>query len=118
MASNPPISNRRRVPRREFKSGVGVLYQGHYTVGRTLQVGEGGMSLTSEFAYRDGDLVVITFQIPEGSLVCTRAVVRYTKSEAGAGPTAIGFEFEKLDFHFKRELRNFVARATQENISF
>ena len=110
--------NRRRVPRREFKSGVGILYQGHYTVGRTLQVGEGGMSLTSDIAFRELDAVILTFQVPGGSMVCVRAIVRYTKSEKTKNSSAIGFEFAQLDFHFKRELRNFVARATQENITF
>ena len=104
------------MPRREFKAGVGVLYQGHYSVGRSLQVGEGGMKLTSEFAFRENDRVILTFQIPGGSLVCARANVRYmTKTDKGEA--AVGFEFENLDFHFKRELRNFVARATQENIT-
>jgi len=111
-------ANRRRVPRREFKAGVGILYQGHYAVGRSLQVGEGGMSLVSEFAYRENDLVILTFQIPEGSLMCVRATVRYSKSDEITDAAAVGFEFAKVDFHFKRELRNFVARATQENISF
>jgi hypothetical protein len=110
-------ANRRRVPRREFKSSVGVLYQGHYTIGQSEQVGEGGMSLTSEFAFRQNDFVILTFQIPEGSMVCVRAQVRYTKTEEGDVEGAVGFEFVKLDFHFKRELRNFVARASQESIT-
>jgi c-di-GMP-binding flagellar brake protein YcgR len=82
-----------------------------------MQVGEGGMSLVSEFAFRESDSVILTFQIPDGSLVCVRAQVRYTKSEEVKDDAAIGFEFAKLEFHFKRELRNFVARATQESIT-
>ncbi len=105
-------TNRRRVPRRTFKASVGVLHAGRYSIGKSLQVGEGGMSLLANFL-KAGDRVVVTFQIPAGSLVCVRGLIRYTE----IGDTmSVGIQFENLDFHFKRELRNFVARATQDSI--
>ena len=105
-------TTRRRVPRRTFEASVGVLHAGKYFIGKSLQVGEGGMSLISDFL-KPGDRVVITFQIPEGSLVCVRGLIRYLE---GADAMSVGIQFENLEFHFKRELRNFVARATQDSI--
>ena len=47
---------------------------------------------------------------------CARGTVRYVESSDGKGRIPAGIQFDNLDFHSKRELRNFVATATQENI--
>jgi hypothetical protein len=107
---------RRRVPRRNFKASVGVLCNGQFTIGKSLQVGEGGMSVTVKSSIKVQDRVLLTFQVPEGSIVCVRALVRYIDQTNLADQITIGVQFENLGFNFKRELRNLVAQATQENI--
>lgn len=109
-------TNRRRVPRRSFSANIGVLLHGEYFVERTIQVGEGGVSILFRRPVRDNTNVVISFKVPGGSFVCARGVIRYVESSDGKGGIPAGIQFENLDFHFKRELRNFVATATQENI--
>jgi hypothetical protein len=104
----------RRVPRRIFEAPVGVLASGNYFVSRSLQVGEGGMHLISEFVLEMNQLVVLSFQVPSGSLISVRAIVRYVKKDVAG--LHIGLQFENLDFQYKRELRNFVAAATQASI--
>jgi len=108
--------NRRRVPRRAFSGNIGVLMRGEYFVEKTIQVGEGGVSILFHRPVRDNTNVVVTFKIPGGSIVCVRGSIRYVESSDGKGGIPAGIQFENLDFHFKRELRNFVATATQENI--
>ena len=104
----------RRVPRRTFEAPVGVLARGNYFVSHSLQVGEGGMHLLTEFVLDIDQLVVLNFQIPDGSLISVRATVRYIKKDPGG--LHVGLQFDNLDFKYKRELRNFVAAATQSSI--
>ena len=110
-------SNRRRVPRRNFNSSVGCLFRGRYSIVRSQQVGEGGMSIIVPFELEIGDRVVLTFRIPSGSTICVRGEVRYRDQEVSTGNFMAGIQFENLDFHFKRELRNLVASATNENVA-
>lgn len=108
--------DRRRVPRRKFDARAGVLYRGSYSIEQTYQVGEGGMRISSEFALLKDELIVVTFQIPGGSIICIRAVVRYSGPKV-EGSATYGVQFENLDFVYKRELRNFVASASQIDIT-
>ncbi len=107
---------RRRVPRRAFGASVGVLHGGVYRIEKSMEVGEGGMSLSATRQLKENDRLILTFQIPDGSLVCVRASVRYFIANEEVAGTTTGVQFENLDFNLKRELRNYVARATQESI--
>lgn len=111
-------SNRRRVPRRSFHAGVGCLFHGDYSVVRAQQVGQGGMSIVVGFETKVGERLVVSFRIPNGSLVCVRGIIRYRDQLEKQGHYGVGLQFENLDFQFKRELRNFVALATNENVDF
>jgi hypothetical protein len=105
----------RRVPRRTFEAPVGILCRGAYSVERAFQVGEGGMRIGARRKFELDDPVVLTFQIPNGSLVCVLGLVRHS----GIGPknaAIFGIRFENLDNQVRRELRAFVASATQDSI--
>ena len=104
----------RRVPRRTFEQPVGILARGSYFTGKSLQVGEGGMHLATEFILEMDQLIVVSFQVPNGSLISVRGKVRYVKKEQNG--LHVGLHFENLDFQYKRELRNFVSAATQASI--
>jgi hypothetical protein len=111
-----PVENRRRVPRRSFFAPVGLLLAGRYTVERSFQVGEGGMmiSIGGQGSLPPvGQQVVLSFFVPNGALVLVRGTVRNQIPADRENPIRFGVEFMNLGFQAKREIRNFVAAATQ-----
>lgn len=102
---------RRRVPRRIFESPVGLLTGGRYSVERSYQVGEGGMLVSSRSPLAIGTLVVASFFL-KGVTVIVRGVVRNVMEAKENVPERYGLEFQNLEFQFKREIRNFVASAS------
>ena len=105
---------RRRVPRRTFDKLIGVLVRGNYSVERAFQVGEGGMMLSYAPAELEvGSLLVASFFLSAKSTVIVRATIRNKVPAKDGEPIRYGIEFMNLEFHYKREIRNFVASATQ-----
>lgn len=96
----------RKVPRKTIEKPIGILVQGHYHTVQMLQLGEGGLLMDgSEFAFREGDRMLVTFSISGDSFILVKAVVRYRVEQNNS----YGLEFEDLQFQNKREIRAFVA---------
>jgi hypothetical protein len=102
-------SRRRQVPRREFESGVGVLYRGEYNVEQSYYVSESGLMIGSARQLQDGDLLCVTFKVPSSPMLIVRAIVRSVVKAKENIPERYGIEFQNLEFSAKREIRNFVA---------
>ena len=102
---------KRRVPRRAFVRNVGLLVSGKYVLGAGLEVGEGGMMISTDQTLAEGSYALITFKLPNYEPTVVKAVVRYSlgKDEERAGWHKFGLEFINLDFYAKREIRNYVA---------
>ncbi|WP_413288046.1 PilZ domain-containing protein [Bdellovibrio sp. HCB337] len=107
---------RRKYPRRTLRKKVGVLFDGQYFICDSGEIGEGGMSIISEYALTEGRELVLSFQIPDGTFVILRGMI---KSVATAGDKAIhGIAFDQIPLAFKRQIRAFVsARTTATRIN-
>ncbi len=103
---------RRRVPRRNFESPIGLLAQGNYEIEQSFQVGEGGMMFSSRRKLAVNQMVVISFYLPNSQTIVVRGVVRSVIPSDKDRPERFGVEFLTLGFQYKREIRNFVASAT------
>ena len=101
------VSNKRRVPRRELNARVGVLLAGQYSMGRALEIGEGGMLLGSDVKMKKDDRLVVTFKIPEVLSGVMLATVVYVTTDG-----LYGLNFDKIEFDLKRKIRNYVASST------
>jgi hypothetical protein len=108
----PPDPQRRRVPRRAIKNRAGLLHRGHYCVGSALEIGEGGILVTSAAQMVEGDRVVVTLRIPEVLQGVMTASVAYVLRDPAGVDNKYGLQFESVDFEIKRKIRNFVASAT------
>ena len=114
LAKRPPISGRRRVPRRTFEANVGVLLSGVYKVEQAHQVGEGGMMIScSEEVLNEGRNLAMSFFLPSGELIMVRGIVRAVVPAKGKNGARYGIEFLEVGFQYKRAIRNFVAAATR-----
>lgn len=102
---------RRQYPRRAMKRKAGVLCDGSYFVCETGEIGEGGMSIISDFVLTEGHELVVSVQIPSGDFVFLRAIVRSTRQREDH-KVIHGLSFADIEFAIKRQIRAFVsARA-------
>lgn len=107
-------SIRRKFPRRALAKKVGVLFGGEYFICDSGEIGEGGMSIVSEFALTEGRELVLSFQIPEGTFVTLRGLIRSVS--ASQGVVTHGIAFDVIPLGFKRQIRAFVsARISAKN---
>jgi hypothetical protein len=104
---------RRKFPRRNLRKRVGVLFGGEYFVCDTGEIGEGGMSIISEYALTEGRELVLSFQIPNGAFVTLRGLIRSVTSREGQA--IHGISFEEIPIGFKRQIRAFVSARTNLN---
>ncbi|MGZ3743298.1 MAG: PilZ domain-containing protein [Pseudobdellovibrionaceae bacterium] len=98
---------RRKFPRRSLAKKVGVLFGGQYFICHSGEIGEGGMSIVSEYALTEGRELVLSFQIPQGTFVTLRGVIRSTKPDQGV--VTHGIAFDSIPLGFKRQIRTFVS---------
>lgn len=103
---------RRQYPRRVMKRKVGVLCGGTYFVCESGEIGEGGMSIVTDYVLTEGREVVVSFQIPGSDFAFLRATVRSTQKKEGDLRVTHGLSFKDIEFSVKRQIRSFVsARA-------
>ncbi len=108
MTATPTAPFKRRYPRRNFFARVGVLIQGAYFTENTFELGEKGMMFGSDVALNVGDQVVISFFIPGGYCVITRAEVKYQASKNNI--SKVGVEFTTVSFEDRRALRDYISQ--------
>lgn len=101
---------RRKFPRRSLRKRVGVLFDGQYFICDSGEIGEGGMSIQSEYALTEGREIVLSFQIPEGTFVILRGLIKSVRNQQGVA--IHGIAFEEISLAFKRQIRAFVSART------
>lgn len=102
---------RRQYPRRNLVVPVGVLGGGKYSIAQTGEIGEGGMSIKSEFVYELEKELVLSFQIPQGDFVFVRGVIK-SSTKDGTGQMLYGLAFQDIQFAAKRQIRAYVSSRT------
>lgn len=101
---------RRRFPRRTLEKKVGVLFGGKYFICNSGEIGEGGMSILSDYALTEGRELVLCFQIPKGTFVTLRGLVKSVNAKQGV--VVHGISFGEVPLTFKRQIRAFVSART------
>lgn len=103
---------RRQYPRREMRRKVGVLCRGAYFICESAEIGEGGMSIVTDYVLTEGHELVISFQVPGGDFIFLRGTVQSTNKKEGDSRVTHGLSFKSIEFSIKRQIRSYVsARA-------
>ena len=111
--SSGGIENR-KYPRRRFEAKVGIMVQGNYLVESAFELGERGMLFETELAVRSLGYMVVSFVIPGGYVVMTRAQVRYQIKKGNK--SKVGVEFTNITFEDRRKVRDFISQRKDEII--
>ncbi len=67
------------------------------------------MSILSEFALSNGQMLVVSFQLPFGSFISLQAQVVSAQKKVGDVLITHGLSFGLLDFKVKRQIRQYVS---------
>lgn len=103
---------RRQYPRRKMHRKVGVLCGGVYFVCESDEIGEGGMSILTDYILTEGHEIVVSVQIPGAGFVFLRGAILSTQKRPGDARVLHGIKFKDIEFSTKRQIRSFVsARA-------
>ncbi len=99
-----------------MKRKVGVLCDGTYFVCDSGEIGEGGMSILSDYVLTEGHELVVSLQVPGGDFVYLRGVVRSTQKKEGDDRVTHGLSFNQVAFSTKRQIRAFVSARTESEL--
>lgn len=112
--SASPKTFQRKFPRRPLQKQVGVLFGGSYFICESGEIGEGGMSILTEYVLGENRDVVVNFQIPDGSFASLRGQIRSVVPGKGheSGVVTHGISFDQVPLVFKRQIRAFVSART------
>jgi hypothetical protein len=104
----------RKYPRRSLQKKVGVVFGGAYFICDSGEIGEGGMSIITEYVLGEGREVVVNFQIPDGTFLSLRGHVRSVVPGTGTMKNVVthGISFDEVPLVFKRQIRAFVSART------
>lgn len=103
---------KRKYPRRLFEAKVGIMVQGNYFIENSFELGEKGLLFETSVALRSMENMVISFVIPGGYVVMTRAQVRYQIKTGNVAK--VGVEFTNITFEDRRKVRDFIAQRKEE----
>lgn len=105
---------KRRFPRRRFRRPIGILLDGHYHINRGEEVGEGGLSVISQFDLPEGKNVIVTFAL-EDELHIMRGEVR-SKKAATNSEYVLGIAFLNIGFQYKKLIRRYIGAKTEQEL--
>ena len=102
---------RRRFPRRLFRRAISWLHQGHYCLGRGMEIGEGGMLIEGEMQMAVGDTLIVNFMMITG-ICMVKSEVRSIRAGAD-GLLQYGLQFINLTYDGKKGIREFISAKTE-----
>ncbi len=90
---------RRQYPRRIMKRKMGVLCDGTYFLCDSGEIGEGGMSIVTDYILTEGHELVVSFQVPGGDIWCFFVeLVRSTQKKVGDQKVTHGLSSNEIKF--------------------
>lgn len=104
---------KRLSPRRNLSIPVGLLVGGVYIMGRSFEIGEGGMRIICSTTVRieSGYTILITLRIPGASVTTLRGVIRFCQYRP-EGESQFGVQFLNLNEKICRSIRTYVSQKT------
>ncbi len=74
------------------------------------------MALTCEIEIPNNTQLVVTFQIPRGSMICLVGEVKSVRKDSSSGDNFVyGLAFRPVDFAIRRQIRAFVSSWNDGN---
>jgi len=107
---------KRKYPRKSFNKPVAFICKGIATVADGVEIGEGGLSLQTEFALNLSDKIVINFYLPQAGFFSVRAEVKNTVPAQVTKKNSMvyGLGFVDVPLSLKRMIRAYVARTLHD----
>ena len=96
----------RRYPRKDCSARTVLFHELQAEVSETVQVGEGGMMVTTKLPVQIGEVITIHFVLNE-NYIRARGKVLYRIEGKHNEKVKIGIEFQSLFEEYREAIRNF-----------
>lgn len=96
----------RKYPRKACSARTVLFHELQAEVSETVQVGEGGMMVTTKLPVQIGEIITIHFVLNE-NYIRARGKVLYRIEDSHNDKVKIGIEFQSLFEEYREAIRNF-----------
>ncbi|MEQ1721785.1 MAG: PilZ domain-containing protein [Pseudobdellovibrio sp.] len=100
---------KRKYPRKSFRKGVSFMCDGHSSIGSGVEIGEGGISFSSNAKIDVNKKLILNFFLSDKDFFSVRVtllnVLNTTKT------FTYGASFDDVSIALKRQIRAYVARS-------
>jgi hypothetical protein len=101
-----PKQDNRRYPRKDCSARTVLFHELQAEVSETVQVGEGGMMVTTKLPVQIGEIITIHFVLNE-NYIRARGKILYRIEGQHNEKVKIGIEFQSLFEEYREAIRNF-----------
>ncbi len=109
MRTNNEAVAKRKFPRKSFRKAISYMYDGKASIGNGVEIGEGGLSFTTEKKMDVGKRLILNFFLSDKDFFSVRVTLLNALSSTKA--YTYGVSFDDVSLGLKRQIRVYVART-------
>ncbi|MGZ3725837.1 MAG: PilZ domain-containing protein [Pseudobdellovibrio sp.] len=102
---------RRKYPRKSFRKAVSLMFDGHSSVAHGIDIGEGGLSFSTEEKITPPKKIIVNFFLSDKDFFSVR--ISLLNSFKQSDGYTYGASFDDVSIALKRQIRAYVARTTE-----
>lgn len=104
---------KRKFPRKAFRKKVGLMSGGQSASAQGLEIGEGGLSFSSDMVLDQNCKMILSFFLSEDEFFSVR--VTLLNSYRAGQEFHYGVSFDDVSIALKRQIRTYVARTSVDS---
>lgn len=107
QAKSPPTF-KRKYPRKSFHKAVSYICEGNASTGHAVEIGEGGLSFTTDTKIDVNKKIIINFFLSDKDFFSVRVTLLNILNASNS--YTYGTCFDNISIALKRQIRAYVAR--------
>lgn len=109
MRKEPVLVNKRKYPRKAYRRTLSYLSGGNASLGKGIEIGEGGLSFSCDTKMDVNSKMIINFFLSEKDFFSVRVTLLNILNSSQN--FTYGVSFDDLSIALKRQIRAYVART-------
>jgi len=101
--------NKRKYPRKAYSRVLSFISSGNASTGRGVEIGEGGLSFTTDMQLCVDQKMIVNFFLSEKDFFSIRVTLLNVLNSAKT--STYGVSFDDISIALKRQIRAYVART-------
>lgn len=109
MRKEMGLVNKRKYPRKAYRKALSILSGGQACLGKGVEIGEGGLSFSTETKIEVNSKMIINFFLSDKDFFSVRVTLLNILNSSKV--FTYGVSFDDLSIALKRQIRAYVART-------